>query len=64
MHFRLLDSAFELNFYGTSTFKANDQSGFIGAAIVGGFIVVLIGWYGGRWAIQKLRKRAETESED
>jgi len=36
--------------------KANDQSGYIGAAIVGGFVLVVIGWYGGQWAAKKLKK--------
>ncbi|KAF8799008.1 NicO-domain-containing protein [Phlegmacium glaucopus] len=35
--------------------KANDQSGYIGAAIVGGFLLVVVGWYGGRWAAKKLK---------
>ncbi|KAF5382758.1 hypothetical protein D9615_002890 [Tricholomella constricta] len=29
--------------------RANDHSGYIGAAIVGGFITVVAGWYGTRW---------------
>ncbi|CAE7115445.1 unnamed protein product [Rhizoctonia solani] len=29
--------------------RANDMSGFIGAAVVGCFVVVVAGWYGGRW---------------
>ncbi|KAI5123092.1 hypothetical protein M0805_001448 [Coniferiporia weirii] len=36
--------------------KANDDSGFIGAAIVGGFVLVVAGWYGGRWIMQKVGK--------
>ncbi|KAH8104947.1 NicO-domain-containing protein [Phellopilus nigrolimitatus] len=34
---------------------ANDDSGFIGAAIVGGFVVIVAGWYGSRWAIRKTK---------
>ena len=37
--------------------KANDQSGYIGAAIVGGFLLVVVGWYGGQWVAKKLKKR-------
>ncbi|EJC97755.1 NicO-domain-containing protein [Fomitiporia mediterranea MF3/22] len=37
--------------------KANDASGFIGAAIVGGFILVLAGWYIGLWALRKMKLR-------
>ncbi|KAL5481000.1 hypothetical protein ACEPAI_9941 [Sanghuangporus weigelae] len=37
--------------------KAADQSGYIGAAIVGLFVAILVGWYGGRWALQKMKKR-------
>lgn len=35
--------------------KANDQSGYIGAAIVGGFLLVVVGWYGGQWVAKKLK---------
>lgn len=35
--------------------NANDQSGFIGVGIVGGFLFVVVGWYGGRWVIRKLK---------
>jgi len=38
--------------------KANDQSGYIGAAIVGGFLLVVVGWYGGRWVAKKLREKS------
>ncbi|OCB86287.1 NicO-domain-containing protein [Sanghuangporus baumii] len=34
-----------------------DQSGYIGAAIVGVFVAILVGWYGGRWALRKMKKR-------
>lgn len=37
--------------------KANDKSGYIGAAIVGGFLLVVVGWYGGQWAAKKLKKK-------
>jgi high-affinity nickel-transport protein len=37
--------------------KANDNSGYIGAGIVGTFVLVVGGWYGGRWAINKWKKR-------
>ncbi|KAL5522680.1 hypothetical protein ACEPAG_8698 [Sanghuangporus baumii] len=37
--------------------KAADQSGYIGAAIVGVFVAILVGWYGGRWALRKMKKR-------
>ncbi|THH03297.1 hypothetical protein EW145_g6371 [Phellinidium pouzarii] len=39
--------------------KANDDSGFIGAAIVGGFVIIVAGWYGCRWIIRKTRKDPE-----
>ncbi|KAJ1303312.1 hypothetical protein OPQ81_011509 [Rhizoctonia solani] len=35
--------------------RANDMSGFIGAAVVGCFAVIVAAWYGGRWF---LRRRA------
>lgn len=35
--------------------SANDNSGYIGAAIVGGFVLVVGGWYGIRW-IQNTKK--------
>lgn len=41
----------------TSSFQASEQSGFIGAAIVGGFLVVVVGYYGGRWIQQNYRRR-------
>lgn len=40
--------------------KANDQSGWIGAAIVGTFLLVVVGYYGGLWIRGKLRPRRET----
>ena len=36
--------------------QANNNSGYIGAGIVGTFVLVVGGWYGGRWAFAK-RKR-------
>ncbi|CEL62577.1 High-affinity nickel transport protein OS=Cupriavidus necator (strain ATCC 17699 / H16 / DSM 428 / Stanier 337) GN=hoxN PE=1 SV=3 [Rhizoctonia solani AG-1 IB] len=33
--------------------RANDMSGFIGAAVVGCFVVIVAGWYGGRWFLQR-----------
>lgn len=35
--------------------RANDKSGFIGAAIVGGFVLVVIAWYSIQWAIRRFR---------
>ncbi|KAJ7860041.1 NicO-domain-containing protein [Mycena leptocephala] len=35
--------------------SANDNSGYIGAAIVGSFVVVVAGWYGGRRVISARR---------
>ncbi|KAJ8502582.1 hypothetical protein ONZ45_g11627 [Pleurotus djamor] len=35
--------------------NANEQSGYIGAAIVGAFILVVCLWYGGRYAFKKRR---------
>lgn len=42
--------------------KANDKSGFIGAAIVGGFLLVVVGWYGGQWAAKKLKTSPEVSA--
>ncbi|WVQ78188.1 hypothetical protein IAT38_000271 [Cryptococcus sp. DSM 104549] len=43
--------------------RANDQSGYIGAAIVGCFAAILFGYYGGRWAVKKWSaKRAARRS--
>jgi len=33
--------------------KANDETGIIGAAIVGGFVAVVILWYSGRWILKR-----------
>jgi hypothetical protein len=33
--------------------QANDNSGYIGAGIVGSFVLVVGGWYGGRWVYSK-----------
>ncbi|KAL1735641.1 high-affinity nickel-transport protein-domain-containing protein [Schizophyllum commune] len=37
--------------------RANDNSGYIGAGIVGAFIVVVASWFGGRKVIRKWRSR-------
>ncbi|KAJ3514140.1 hypothetical protein NLJ89_g2553 [Agrocybe chaxingu] len=37
--------------------NANEQSGYIGAAIVGAFLVIVIAWYGGRWVARKVKTR-------
>ncbi|ORY22758.1 high-affinity nickel-transport protein-domain-containing protein [Naematelia encephala] len=37
--------------------RANDQSGYIGAAIVGAFLGIVVGYYGGRWCWGKWRHR-------
>ena len=42
--------------------KANDKSGYIGAAIVGGFLLVVVGWYGAQWAAKKLEKKTSPET--
>ncbi|KAI0269739.1 high-affinity nickel-transport protein-domain-containing protein [Gloeopeniophorella convolvens] len=36
--------------------KTNDDSGYIGAGIVGSFVVVVGGWYGGRWVFAKWKR--------
>ena len=33
--------------------RANEQSGNIGAAIVGAFLAVVLGWYGTRWVLRR-----------
>jgi len=33
--------------------QANEQSGYIGAAIVGAFLAVVLGWYSSRWALRR-----------
>jgi len=33
--------------------QANEQSGYIGAAIVGAFLAVVLGWYGTRRVLRK-----------
>jgi len=35
--------------------RANDNSGYIGAAIVGAFLLIVVGWYGGGWAAKKIK---------
>ncbi|KAF8713303.1 High-affinity nickel-transport protein, partial [Rhizoctonia solani] len=37
--------------------RANDMSGFIGAAVVGCFVVIVAGWYGGRWFLRRQANR-------
>ena len=37
--------------------QANDNSGYIGAGIVGAFIVVVASWFGGRKVVRKWRSR-------
>ncbi|KAG9046323.1 hypothetical protein FS837_004637 [Tulasnella sp. UAMH 9824] len=43
--------------------KANDQSGWIGATIVGSFLLVVLGYYGGLWIRRKLRPSAGTDAD-
>jgi nickel/cobalt transporter (NiCoT) family protein len=33
--------------------QANENSGYIGVGIVGSFVLVVCGWYGGRWGFGK-----------
>lgn len=33
--------------------QANEKSGYIGAAIVGAFLSVVLGWYGVRWVLRR-----------
>ncbi|KAF9013217.1 high-affinity nickel-transport protein-domain-containing protein [Cyathus striatus] len=42
--------------------NAGEQSGYIGAAIVGGFLAIVISWYGGRWVL-RMKKKREPDSE-
>ncbi|CAE6464343.1 unnamed protein product [Rhizoctonia solani] len=37
--------------------RANDQSGLIGASVVGCFVVIVAGWYGGRWFLRRRANR-------
>ncbi|ODO11563.1 hypothetical protein I350_00344 [Cryptococcus amylolentus CBS 6273] len=39
--------------------RANDQSGYIGAAIVGCFVAILAGFYGAKWGAKKWKVRQE-----
>ncbi|KAF8158078.1 high-affinity nickel-transport protein-domain-containing protein [Crassisporium funariophilum] len=41
--------------------NANAQSGYIGAAIVGGFLLIVVGWYGGQWAARKIKEKRGKE---
>ena len=43
---------------------ASDASGYIGAGIVGGFAVVVAGWYGGRWLVRGLRKKTSRREDE
>ena len=43
--------------------KANDESGFIGAAIVGGFVFVVIAWYTVKWATRRFNARRQGAEE-
>jgi len=43
--------------------NANDAIGFIGAGIVGVFVLVVIGWYIGVWIVKKRRLRAHDQEE-
>jgi hypothetical protein len=40
----------------TTTLQANNNLGYIGAAIVGSFIAILIVWYGITWLARKVKK--------
>ena len=33
--------------------RVNEQSGYIGAAIVGAFLAIVLGWYGIRWVLRR-----------
>lgn len=37
--------------------QANDQSGYIGAAIVGVFAAILLGYHVGKWGLRRYRER-------
>ncbi|PPR04077.1 hypothetical protein CVT24_010650 [Panaeolus cyanescens] len=42
--------------------NAGEQSGFIGAAIVGAFLLIVICYYGGRWVIAKRNQKRVTQA--
>lgn len=42
--------------------RANDQSGYIGAAIVGCFAAILFGWYGAKWGMKKWKARKDAKA--
>ncbi|OWZ63602.1 hypothetical protein AYX14_03272 [Cryptococcus neoformans] len=42
--------------------RANDQSGYIGAAIVGCFAAILAGWYGAKWGKKKWKARRDANA--
>ncbi|KAI0662057.1 NicO-domain-containing protein [Cubamyces menziesii] len=44
--------------------KANDNSGYIGAAIVGSFIAVVSGWYGARFLYRKWKARRSPTTDE
>ncbi|KAF8895338.1 high-affinity nickel-transport protein-domain-containing protein [Infundibulicybe gibba] len=44
--------------------KAGENSGYIGVAIVGGFMIVVSSWYGSRWFVRKLRGRGDAMTID
>ncbi|TFK40851.1 high-affinity nickel-transport protein-domain-containing protein [Crucibulum laeve] len=37
--------------------EANEQAGYIGVAIVGAFLAIVVGWYGGRWMMRRWREK-------
>jgi high-affinity nickel-transport protein len=43
--------------------QANDQSGFIGAAIVGGFALLVGGWYAVAWIRKDWARKKEGEED-
>lgn len=45
------------------SFQAGDNSGYVGAAIVGVFIIIVAGWYGTRMVVRK-RKATSIPNDD
>ncbi|KAG8678770.1 hypothetical protein FRC09_019557, partial [Ceratobasidium sp. 395] len=43
--------------------RANDMSGFIGAAVVACFAVIVASWYGGRWILRRRNNTSGTQAE-
>lgn len=39
------------------TYQANNNIGYIGAGIVGAFVVLVGGWYAFTWVIKRIRQR-------